>query len=56
LWLLKFPADGGEEFVIMLADSELTQTEARFICDLRFTLSCGLAEFSFNETAEDLLR
>ena len=59
----------------MLADSELTQAEARFtelvtnvaactydyskdghVCALRFTVSCGLAEFSFDETAEDLLR
>ena len=66
---------GGEEFVIMLADSELTQAEARFtdlvskvagcsydyskdghVCALKFTVSCGLAEFSFDETAEDLLR
>jgi diguanylate cyclase len=66
---------GGEEFVIMLADFDITQAEARFtdlvskvagcsydytkdghICALRFTVSCGLAEFSFDETAEDLLR
>jgi len=66
---------GGEEFVIMLTDSELTQAEERFtdlvtkvagcsydyskedkVCTLRFTVSCGLAEFSFDETAEDLLR
>ena len=66
---------GGEEFVIMLTDSELTQAEARFsdlvskvaacsydyskdgkVCVLKFTVSCGLAEFSFDETAEDLLR
>jgi diguanylate cyclase len=66
---------GGEEFVIMLADSEFTQAEAQF-ADLisnvaactydyskdgqertvKFTVSCGLAEFSFDETAEDLLR
>jgi diguanylate cyclase len=66
---------GGEEFVIMIADSELTQAEERFtdlvskvagcsydyskdghVCALKFTVSCGLAEFSFDETAEDLLR
>jgi diguanylate cyclase (GGDEF)-like protein len=66
---------GGEEFAIMLADSEITQAEARFtelvnnvaactydyskdgqVCALRFTVSCGLAEFFFDETAEDLLR
>ena len=66
---------GGEEFVIMLTDSELTQAEDRFtdlvskvagcsydfskdgkVCVLGFTVSCGLAEFSFDESAEDLLR
>lgn len=66
---------GREEFVIMLADSELTQAESRFtdlvtefggcnydyskdgkVCSIRFTVSCGLAEYSFDETAEDLLR
>ena len=66
---------GREEFVIMLADSELTQAESRFtdlvtdvagcnydyskdgkVCSIRFTVSCGLAEYSFDETASDLLR
>jgi diguanylate cyclase len=66
---------GGEEFVMMVADSELTEAESRFtdllskiagctydfskdgkVCELRFTVSCGLAEFSFDETAEELLR
>jgi len=66
---------GGEEFVVMLADFDLTQAEARFtellskiaacnfdypkdgqICVVAFTVSCGLAELSFDETAEDLLR
>jgi PleD family two-component response regulator len=26
------------------------------VCAIRFTLSCGLAEYSFDETAEDLFR
>ena len=66
---------GGEEFVIMLADFDLTQAEERFtellariagcnfdypkdgqIWVVTFTVSCGLAEFSFDETAEDLVR
>jgi diguanylate cyclase (GGDEF)-like protein len=66
---------GGEEFVIMLTDFNLTQAEPRFtelvskiascafdytkdgqIYVVSFTVSCGLAEFSPDETAEELLR
>jgi diguanylate cyclase (GGDEF)-like protein len=66
---------GGEEFVIMLADFDLTQAEERFTellskiagCNfdyskdgqirvVTFTVSCGLAELYFDETAEDLVR
>jgi diguanylate cyclase len=66
---------GGEEFVIMLADFDLTQAEERFTellariagCNfdyqkdgqirvVTFTVSCGLAEFSFDENAEELIR
>jgi len=66
---------GGEEFVVMLTDFDLTQAEERFtdllsqiaacnfdyprdgqICVVTFTVSCGLAEFSIDETAEDLVR
>ncbi len=66
---------GGEEFVIMLADFDLTQAEPRFnelvskiaacafdyskdaqIYVVSFTVSCGLAEFSLDETGEELLR
>jgi diguanylate cyclase len=66
---------GGEEFVIMLADFELPQAEAKFTdllaeiagcnyeykkdgedCYVRFTVSCGLAEFSPDETSDELIR
>jgi diguanylate cyclase (GGDEF)-like protein len=74
------PADflgryGGEEFVVLLADVEFAQAEARFNellakiaactyeykkedehCAVSFTVSGGLAEFSSDDTAEELIR